>query len=76
VLIAGAAIGLLSGSIVAFVLVKLLTGVFDPPPETLAIPWSYLSALIAVTVIAVSAAVAGAMHSARTGVIEKLRGRI
>ena len=36
-------------------LVKVLTGVFDPPPDALAVPWGYLAALAAVGVAAVAA---------------------
>lgn len=43
------AIGLTSGIaigwFIAWVLVKLMTHVFDPPPEALAIPWAYLALL-------------------------------
>ena len=35
-------------------IVKILTGVFDPPPEHLSVPWAYLAALL----VAVSAAIA------------------
>ena len=30
---------------IALVIVKILTGVFDPPPEHLAVPWTYLAAV-------------------------------
>ena len=40
-LAAGAAIGL----VVAYVLVRELEGVFDPPPEGLSMPWPYLATL-------------------------------
>ena len=43
-------------------LVKVLTGVLDPPPATLAAPWSYVDAVGAVTLVAVSAAAAGAIR--------------
>ncbi|MDH8222648.1 hypothetical protein QIG51_27515, partial [Klebsiella pneumoniae] len=42
ILIAGAACGFILGEAVAFLLVKVLTGVFDPPPDTLFQPWIYL----------------------------------
>ena len=42
-------IGMLSGFVVgaglAWVLVKMMTHVFDPPPEALDIPWAYLGIL-------------------------------
>ncbi|MGO9741327.1 MAG: FtsX-like permease family protein [Roseiarcus sp.] len=45
VLLAGSLAGGLLGVVIAWMLVKLLTGVFDPPPETLAWPAAYLAAL-------------------------------
>ena len=49
----GLVLGALAGWGVSFVLVKILTGVFDPPPEHLFVPWAYLGTVIAVTVGAV-----------------------
>lgn len=43
ILIAGSACGFILGEAVAFLLVKVLTGVFDPPPDTLFQPWIYLA---------------------------------
>lgn len=42
VLAAGGLIGILLGTGIAQTLVKILTGVFDPPPQFLAVPWAYL----------------------------------
>jgi putative ABC transport system permease protein len=48
--------GLLGGAVlgvaVAVVLVKVLTGVFDPPPEALAVPWAYLGMVLALAIAA------------------------
>ena len=52
----GAAAGLGLGFAVAWVLVRLLSGVFDPPPESLAVPWLYLL----LTLVAAAACMAGA----------------
>jgi putative ABC transport system permease protein len=54
VAIGGLALGALSGWWIAQVIVKILTGVFDPPPEQLSVPWGYLAGLL----VAVSAAIA------------------
>lgn len=40
----------------AQVLVKILSGVFDPPPETLALPWGYLGALLLTAVASLALA--------------------
>ena len=54
--------GLILGAILAaglsVLLVKVLTGVFDPPPDALAVPWGYLAAAVAVAVAATAAAAA------------------
>jgi putative ABC transport system permease protein len=50
--------GTLIGSVVAYLLVKVLTGIFDPAPASATIPWAYLVALVAlvagVTVLVVT----------------------
>jgi putative ABC transport system permease protein len=74
VFVGGTVLGLATGMAVAYVLVKLLTGVFDPPPETLAVPWLYLAALIAVAALAAALAALGAVWTAQIRVTEKLRG--
>jgi putative ABC transport system permease protein len=42
ILIGGCGMGVILGLGIAVTLVKVLTGVFDPPPESLAVPWAYL----------------------------------
>ena len=73
VLLGGVIFGLAMGAAVAYVLVKVLTGVFDPPPEALAVPWLSLATLVAVAALAVALAALGAVRSARIATIEKLR---
>jgi putative ABC transport system permease protein len=70
----GMVLGLLAGALIAYVLVKLLTGVFDPPPEVLSVPWSYLVALIVTSGGAALLAATGETMRSRTHVTEKLRG--
>jgi putative ABC transport system permease protein len=69
--------GLLLGTAVAVgitnMLVRVLTGVFDPPPDALAIPWTYLGAVLALTLAAVAAAGALTLRSLRRPAIEELR---
>jgi putative ABC transport system permease protein len=68
VLIGGGLVGAALGSGAALALVKVLTGVFDPPPESLAIPGNYL-ALLALAAVAATAAAAFGMikFSRRSG---------
>lgn len=47
VLAGGLVLGSTAGLGVAWILVKLLTGVFDPPPQTLSLPAGYLALLLA-----------------------------
>ena len=55
VTIGGALLGVLSGWALSFIITKILTGVFDPPPPHLFVPWAYLAALGGVTCGAVVA---------------------
>jgi len=75
-LVTGAALvlGLGAGTLIAHVLVKLLTGVFDPPPQTLSVPWAYLVALVATAAGAALLAATSEAIRSRTHVTEKLRG--
>lgn len=54
-------------------LVKLLTGVFDPPPTGPAVPWLYLAVVGAVTVVAVLTAGGTALRSLRRPAVAVLR---
>ncbi|TPI99577.1 FtsX-like permease family protein [Mesorhizobium sp. B2-8-1] len=63
ILVGGFGFGLLSGWLTAWMLVKLLTGVFDPPPEALSIPWAYLGVVLGLVGASVVAAVLSARPS-------------
>ncbi len=65
VALGGTVFGLLTGVSTAFILVKLLTGVFDPPPEALVMPWGWLAGFVAVVVGSVILAIA--LIQARVG---------
>lgn len=62
--VTGVAAGALAGWGMSYLLVKVLTGVFDPPPTTLAVPWSYLAVTAASAVGALG--VAAALVASRT----------
>jgi putative ABC transport system permease protein len=55
ILLGGGLVGICLGWLVAFALVKVLAGVFDPPPEALTVPWIYLL-LLCTSAVAVTAA--------------------
>jgi putative ABC transport system permease protein len=69
--------GLLLGAVIAIaisrMLVKVLTGVFDPPPDALAVPWGYLLVVAALVVGTVAAAGTLALRALRRPPIEELR---
>lgn len=54
-------------------LVKVLTGVFDPPPDFLSVPWGYLAAVTALVLAAVAAAGTLTLRALRRPAIEELR---
>jgi putative ABC transport system permease protein len=74
--VAGIISGLLTGSIVAFTLLQILSGVFDPPADLPAIPLGQIGAVIAGVVVALGCAVAIADRGiARLGLVSALRER-
>jgi putative ABC transport system permease protein len=71
--IGGIVLGALTGWGLSYVTVKILTGVFDPPPEHLSIPWSYLVALGLVTAASIVAATVGTLRATRRPALEIVR---
>jgi putative ABC transport system permease protein len=69
----GLALGVIAGDLLSIMLVRVLTGIFDPPPAHLAWPWPYLLLVAAVSVTSVGVAVAAALRSTRRPAIERLR---
>ena len=69
--------GLVLGTAVAaaipWLLVKVLTGVFDPPPDAVAVPWGYLGGALALVVVAVAVAGAVTLRALARPAIETLR---
>ena len=59
--------------VISDMLVKVLTGVFDPPPDTLSVPWVYLVAVGGLTIAAVTAAAGVTLRALRRPAIEELR---
>jgi putative ABC transport system permease protein len=73
VTLGGAVLGILSGWGLSFVIVKILTGVFDPPPPHLFTPWAYLAALAVVTAVAIVVAGASVIRSVRQPTMDIIR---
>lgn len=70
---AGLATGMATSWALSVMLVKVLHGVFDPAPESLAVPWSYLTVVVASAVLSTAIAGAAAIRSARAPNVELLR---
>jgi putative ABC transport system permease protein len=71
--LAGALIGAGAGWLLSWMIVKILTGVFDPPPEQLFAPWAYLAGVLAVGAVAVTAASLAQVRAARKPVMSVIR---
>ncbi|MEU1177067.1 ABC transporter permease [Streptomyces sp. NPDC005820] len=69
----GLAGGALIGWALSEMLVKVLTGVFDPPPASLAVPGGYLALTAGAAVVAVLAAALNGIRSAGRPAVEELR---
>ncbi|MDX6657595.1 MAG: putative transport system permease protein [Solirubrobacteraceae bacterium] len=69
----GLVLGALAAAGLSTMRVTVLTGVFDPPPDYLTIPWGYLVALVALAFVAVALAGAGTLRALRRPAIEQLR---
>jgi len=70
-------VGVLGGALMSWalarMLVKVLTGVFDPPPSAIAVPWGYLVATVCAVVIALTAAALFSARSSTRPPVEELR---
>ncbi|MGW1068925.1 ABC transporter permease [Streptomyces aureus] len=69
--------GLVGGALIGWalseMLVKVLTGVFDPPPASLSVPGGYLALTTGAAVVAVLAAALNGIRSAGRSAVEELR---
>jgi putative ABC transport system permease protein len=72
--IGGGIVGIVLGFAIAQMLVSVLTGVFDPAPEFLSIPWLYLLILVLAAMISTVLAVQSALMASHRPVVETLRG--
>ena len=69
----GAVLGAGTAVLLSIMLVDVLTGVFDPPPDVLSIPWLYLAALTGAVIASVLAAGALTLRSLRRPTVDELR---
>jgi putative ABC transport system permease protein len=73
VTVGGLFFGTIAGWAITEMIVKVLKGVFDPPPSSLAVPFGYLSTVGAIVVGAVLLATATVTSATRKPTIEMLR---
>ena len=71
--VAGSTLGALAGWFLSQMLVKVLTGVFDPPPSHLAVPWAYLGVVAALAVAGLALAALTTIRAARRPPLTVLR---
>jgi putative ABC transport system permease protein len=71
----GLVLGATMAAGLSVLLVKILTGVFDPPPSSLAVPWGYLLVVAAVAVVAVAVADSVTLRALRRPAPDELRAR-
>jgi putative ABC transport system permease protein len=74
VVVGGAILGIVVGFGMAYALVTLLSGVFDPAPETLSVPWLYMAIALIVALVCGSVAIAGTLALSKKPDLEALRG--
>lgn len=74
VVLGGAVLGVVVGFAIAYALVTLLAGVFDPPPESLSVPWFYVTVAFATALVCGSVAISGAHALSKKPDLEALRG--
>jgi putative ABC transport system permease protein len=73
IFLGGVTFGSVTGFGLAQLLVLMLTHVFDPPPESLIIPWDYFALLLFASGFATALAVVGSMLAAKRAGVSALR---
>ena len=71
--VTGAILGAIAGGVLSQMLVKVLTGVFDPPPEHLAVPWAYLGIVAGIAILGLVLAALATIRAARRPPLTVLR---
>ena len=73
VTVGGIVLGAVAGWSLSLVIVRIMKGVFDPPPEHLFVPWAYLSLVLGIVIAAVLAAGIVMIRAAQKPAIEIIR---
>ncbi|HEV2934765.1 MAG TPA: ABC transporter permease, partial [Streptosporangiaceae bacterium] len=69
----GTLLGAVAGWILSQMLVKVLSGVFDPPPEHLSVPWAYLGVVAGLAALGLVIAAVTTIRAARRPPLTVLR---
>jgi putative ABC transport system permease protein len=69
----GTILGALAGWLLSQMLVKVLSGVFDPPPAHLSVPWAYLGGVAGLAILGLVAAALTAIRAAHRPPLTVLR---
>jgi putative ABC transport system permease protein len=69
----GALGGAVLGATLTRILVKVLTGVFDPPPSVITVPWAYLTGLAVLIVACLALVTVGAVRVAGSNLLPTIR---
>ncbi|MDX6542162.1 MAG: putative transport system permease protein, partial [Gaiellales bacterium] len=69
----GVVLGGIAAAWLTWMLIKLLTGVFDPPPARASVPWAYLLEVGAIALLAVIAAGVSTLRALQRPPLETLR---
>jgi putative ABC transport system permease protein len=69
----GALGGAMLGALLTQTLVKVLTGVFDPPPSAITVPWPYLAALSVLIVACLAIVTVGAVRVSGRSLLPTIR---
>lgn len=75
IFVLGAMVGLVTGAAVAAMLIALLQGVFDPPPDALAVPWAYLAVITLLALVSIALAIETARRDAAIAPLLTLKER-
>ncbi|MGH8860854.1 MAG: FtsX-like permease family protein [Jatrophihabitantaceae bacterium] len=71
--VTGAAGGAVLGAFLTQILIKVLTGVFDPPPSAITVPWVYLVTLSALIVGCLAVVTTAAVRLSGRGLLPTIR---
>jgi putative ABC transport system permease protein len=71
--VTGAVLGAAAGWLLSQMLVKVLSGVFDPPPAHLSVPWAYIGVVAGLAILGLVIAALTAIRSARRPPLTVLR---